>query len=313
MIPRSRPVKLLAAGLSLVAAGAAMAVGLAPEPVRIAGGAAPVEARLGTSFEDLSAGTLSGEAPSETVAPAPPAARAPEATPVEAAPSPAPPEIAPEMTPETAPGIVPETAPGIVPETAEPAAPDAPRVTVPDAPPEDAERAPPGQTVTGAPPAPGVVTRSRRPPERSARVERRAAEPDPRPDPAPAPAPAPKGNADRAARAGSETGRPEAAAPDAATGQGRAQASGNAAASNYPGAVMARLSRAPRPSVRARGAATVAFAVDGGGGLAQAAIAQSSGSTELDRAALRLVRRAAPFPAPPPGAQRSFSIRIAGR
>jgi protein TonB len=57
----------------------------------------------------------------------------------------------------------------------------------------------------------------------------------------------------------------------------------------------------------------VAFSVSASGGLAGVSIARSSGSAALDAAALRMVQRAAPFPPPPKGAQRSFSISIKGR
>lgn len=45
----------------------------------------------------------------------------------------------------------------------------------------------------------------------------------------------------------------------------------------------------------------VEIAVDRGGNLVAARIEESSGSDLLDAAALDTVRRAAPFPAPPPG------------
>ena len=47
------------------------------------------------------------------------------------------------------------------------------------------------------------------------------------------------------------------------------------------------------------GTVKIAFEIDVKGGLAFERIAQSSGSASLDQAALLLVRRAAPFPAPP--------------
>ncbi|WP_414898304.1 cell envelope integrity protein TolA [Rhodovulum sp. YEN HP10] len=144
------------------------------------------------------------------------------------------------------------------------------------------------------------------------------AEPEPKPKPKLKPEPKPeekpvaRGNADRNARAGQAAGNERAEA--ATSGRGGAVAeSGNAASSNYPGLVMRALSRVPKPRIRARGAAVVAFRVAADGGLASASVARSSGSTALDQAALRLVERAAPFPAPPRGAQRSFSIRIEGR
>ena len=51
----------------------------------------------------------------------------------------------------------------------------------------------------------------------------------------------------------------------------------------------------------ASGTVKVAFEIDAEGGLASERIATSSGSATLDKAALLLVRRAAPFPAPRAG------------
>jgi protein TonB len=122
------------------------------------------------------------------------------------------------------------------------------------------------------------------------------------------------GNADRSARAGSDAGRQEAEAARAATRPAeRTATSGNAAASNYPGLVMRHVSRARRPDVSARGAARVTFSIAGSGALAGARLARSSGSAALDRAALTVIRRAAPFPAPPAGAARTFTVEIRGR
>jgi len=118
-------------------------------------------------------------------------------------------------------------------------------------------------------------------------------------------------NAARNATQGSVTGDERASA--ARSGRGSVQqtrTSGNAAASNYPGEVMARLSRVPRPKLSSRGAAIVRFSIANDGSLAGVGLARSSGSARLDRAALRVVRRAAPFPHPPSGAQRNFSVRI---
>ena len=50
---------------------------------------------------------------------------------------------------------------------------------------------------------------------------------------------------------------------------------------------------------RAAGTVKVAFEIDVRGSLASERVAQSSGSIALDNAALLLIKRAAPFPAPP--------------
>ncbi|MEE4118282.1 MAG: TonB family protein [Paracoccaceae bacterium] len=76
---------------------------------------------------------------------------------------------------------------------------------------------------------------------------------------------------------------------------------------------MRHVIRVRRPDVAARGAARVTFRVAGSGALAGASLSRSSGSAALDRAALTVVRRAAPFPPPPAGAARTFTVEIRGR
>src|SRR5690606_11577131 len=85
---------------------------------------------------------------------------------------------------------------------------------------------------------------------------------------------------------------------------------GNAAVSNYPGKVAAKLRRVSRSLSRSaqRGArknAQVSFVVTSSGGVDSLRLVTSSGSPELDKAALAIIRRAAPFPPIPPEAQRS--------
>ena len=90
------------------------------------------------------------------------------------------------------------------------------------------------------------------------------------------------------------------------------QQAGNAAALNYPGLVMRKIASLRRPRVNRRGTATVAFNISANGGIASIRLAKSSGNAAFDQAALQLVKRAAPFPEPPVGARRSFSIGIEG-
>ncbi len=111
------------------------------------------------------------------------------------------------------------------------------------------------------------------------------------------------------ARKGKADGQAEGTRADKA-GKGKTSAAGNAAVTNYPGKVRARLSRAVgRISRSVRAGAdrdvTVAFTVTASGGLGGARIARSSGSSALDSAALAAVQRAAPFPPIPEGAGRS--------
>ena len=142
--------------------------------------------------------------------------------------------------------------------------------------------------------------------------EPRRAERAPEPQPQRQAAPQPQGNADRSARAGQATGRAEGTSATSGQG-GQASTAGNAAASNYPGLVMRKISRVPRPRVGSRGEAVVAFRIAANGGLAGASLARSSGSAALDNAALQVIRRAAPFPPPPRGARSDYTITIKGQ
>ena len=126
--------------------------------------------------------------------------------------------------------------------------------------------------------------------------------------------PAPRGNqAQTNARAGQTDGAANAAASQRATGNQQSARAGNAAVSNYPGQVVRRIQRVRRPRIKDVGApAVVTFRIAANGGLSAVSIRRSSGSAELDRAAIQMIQRAAPFPPPPPGAQRSFNMPIQG-
>jgi colicin import membrane protein len=66
-------------------------------------------------------------------------------------------------------------------------------------------------------------------------------------------------------------------------------------------------------SARERGAhgqTVVTFTLDNAGRVVSASIARSSGQADIDAETLAMVRRAQPFPTPPPAAQRSFSAAI---
>ena len=76
---------------------------------------------------------------------------------------------------------------------------------------------------------------------------------------------------------------------------------------------MRRISRAGKPRVRTTGTATISFAIASNGGLASVSVARGSGSAALDRAAVSVIRKAAPFPRPPAGARRQYSIKIKGQ
>ena len=210
-----------------------------------------------------------------------------------------------------------------------------PSLTPVETSPETTEATP---TITAVAPAPPVETLTaeaeddaprlsqrpqRRDPERAAEAAKKA-KPKPQPKPQKTkPKQTTRGNAKRdntkgaqtAARAGNaaQTAARAGNAAQSGTRQRAAAPAGNAAASNYPGQVMSRIARVGKPRVRSRGTAVIAFSIGGGGQLAGVRVARSSGSAALDQAALGIIRQAAPFPRPPAGAQRNFSIQIKGR
>lgn len=81
----------------------------------------------------------------------------------------------------------------------------------------------------------------------------------------------------------------------------------------YAKAVMKKVRSTKKKTVKTKGVAVVAFSVGRDGSLAGVKIARGSGSAELDQVAMEHIRRAAPFPVPPEGAERSFQIEFAGK
>ena len=119
------------------------------------------------------------------------------------------------------------------------------------------------------------------------------------PPPKPVAAPATQAQDERA-----PTGAAMPARTDAVEGdEGRPRASAHAITS-WQKSLVQRLERAKRlidHEPHAAGMVKIAFTIDGRGALAAEWIAQTSGSATLDKAAVLLVKQAAPFPAPPPG------------
>ena len=304
MIRRSWKIAALFLGCSAAVHAAMLGLTRAEETAQVEGGAPATVAELGNSFADMAAGVMTADAVETVQEVTEPPAQQPDtaqetppepvemarAEPVEAAPA------------ETQPSVIVPMAP--VPTTPLQAEATPPEVTAALTP--DVQQALPEETATQV---------SRRPALRPKSIEAQAPKPAPKPARKPQkPKPQPKGNAKANAAAGAADGQAGAKAKAAASRQAAAAAkAATAAASNYPGQVMARIARLPRPRTSSRGSATIAFTVAGNGGLSGARIAASSGSAQLDQAALELVRRASPFAPPPKGAQRSFSIRIKGR
>lgn len=231
--------------------------------------------------------------------------------------------IDPEMPPPEA------LAPSL--STATPAAPAPPRVTeptrtepataVPATPRTPVAQAMPSTAPEPVAPAPEVTVqqadnatpRPQRRPETQTQTQARqepAQRQRSRTDQASAPQAA--GNAEQDTRRGSAEGAASAGATASGT-SGAASQAGNAAVSNYPGQVMERIRRTRQQRVSGRGVAVVSFSVGNNGGLAAASIQRSSGSPAIDAAALAHIQRAAPFPAPPAGAGRSFSFEFVVR
>lgn len=296
MIASSRMGKLIAL---LLAGGAhgALALALAGgEPVEMEGAAGGAELRLGTGFADLAAGTLTAVQATEPTEPLP-SHPAPKAAPS--------PEALHAQQAEATEAPVPQAQTAEVPPQPDLAAPVPAALT---------ETPPPTQLAALTPPPEALRPAARPEPAEPVKPEPVKAPPPEKQliEPEPEVRPVARGNAEVNARAGQATGSDRARAITSGTA-GKSRSAGNTAASNYPGLILRKLSRVPRPRLSARGAALVSFRVADGGGLAALSIARSSGSAALDRAALRVVQRAAPFPVPPSGARRSFSVQIKGQ
>ncbi len=295
--------KAVAAALAVIVhAGAIWA--LIPEPAADAqNGTDAVElGSIGTGFASFATRTMPPEP--QTV----PAATSPE-------------RPARALVPSAAEPLRPErpNANAAEPETVRPR-PVAPRVPAlkPSTPAVQAETAPrtavvaatPADRVVAAVPETTAPDRSRRPAPRPRDFVVPKRETAPRqPEQAvqqattrkPTPTPVPK-------TTGQGTTDPGAAA--AAPARQAAPMGTDAAAKAYPRKVYQRLARAGRVRAKAPEGAVVSFTVTAGGGLGSVSLARSSGRARFDQEALAVVRRAAPFPKPPPGAQRRFTITL---
>jgi protein TonB len=272
---------------------------------------------IGNSFEDLVAGRIAANPVEHSALEAAPVTSgATVANPVteaaaraEAVPVPPLTEAAPvsQRAPELSAPV--QVTPGSATQAA--TASQTPRAAIPPmtpaAQPEPAERAAVTPDRITARPAPVAQT----PSDDTPRPQQRIARPDPTPTP-PRP-PATQGNAEATARAGQSGGASQGQSSQTQQGSTGQSASDGAAAARYPQQVNRHLSRLRRPNARFDGATLVAFTISGNGGLANLSVARSSGSPEFDQMALAHIQRAVPFPAPPPGAQRSYSVTVRGR
>jgi protein TonB len=174
---------------------------------------------------------------------------------------------------------------------------------------------------TPAAPSPEVAKRDGEPaPERSETAETPPLPPAPQAEqPAAAAAPPkPLDTQPQPKRSRAQTASAPSTAEHRAARAAAAAASTSArnsdALPNWKSALLNRLERYKRypPEAQARGehgVAQLAFSVDRGGGVHNARIARSSGSSTLDRATLSLIERAQPLP-PPPADMRGGRIAI---
>lgn len=347
---RSTGIKIGAVALAVALHAGGVALVMTEEPVMIEGGGSQdaqfgnsfSDMVAGTLTAEETSDTIAPEQTPDTVTEAEPDPIEPiAADPVEA-PTPAEP-IAPDVA-EPAPEVPPEEIANPTAEVAEAEAePESLSVALPEvndgamavqpepvtpvtvppevltAAPEAAEVAPP-EPITAEPVAPqdtvaainpdsSVPQLSKRPVRRDPALEKPEPKPEPRPQRQAQPKPTNRGNSNQAAKQGTTRGTAEKA--DTRQGAGNAaRSAGNAAVSNYPGLVNRHLSRVRKPSLSRRGTVRVTFSIAASGGLAGVSISGSSGSAALDKAAATMIRRAAPFPRPPAGAQRTFTVPI---
>lgn len=307
----------LAASLGVHFAAAMVTTSPSPD-VRQEGGATAEIAALGASFEDL----VAGAHPARPAEPDSLAASAPQASkPVEA-------PVARKS--ESAETTQPTPQPTRADNTAARSATQSPAVavvtpsrTVPAA---TAAASRPAlapshatETIKAKPeerPAPVPMARPRQPQDarnlaKARETQTKKIEKKANPAPRKQVASVPRGNSDRNARAGNTSGKTSSKAKSGGMKSGgKAKNSGNALASNYPGKVYAKIRRTRQKRAGGRGVAKIRFSISSGGGLASIRVAASSGSGPVDQVALDHIRRAAPFPPPPSGAQRHFVIPV---
>jgi len=164
-------------------------------------------------------------------------------------------------------------------------------------------------------PQPSVTQQSQQEPQKTAAKPIEQTQAAPKPEtlaPVPKPKPKPRGNSAQNAVQGTVAGQNPKPGGQASVQPGKAQAQGNAAASNYGGLVVRRIVRNKR-TINIKGAGKVSFSIRPDGSLAGLRISRSSGSGKLDSFFLKTVRRAAPFPPPPPGARTNFGVELHGR
>ena len=137
----------------------------------------------------------------------------------------------------------------------------------------------------------------------------------PKPKPARAPLSPTTGNAKKNSKRGQDESRDDGSA--AKSGQGESVASltraQTRAATKWERQVLRKILRARRKLPRVRALAVVDFQITPKGAIARIRIHRSSGNADFDQLALDHVRRAAPFPPPPLGAETRLGVEVEGR
>lgn len=131
--------------------------------------------------------------------------------------------------------------------------------------------------------------------------------------PKPAPVSVPKAVSSPAPANTSSKADPSAkAGTDSGTGSATS-GKGSAAKTNYSGRVLQQLERHRRSNTTGPGSVYIQLSIAMNGKLESSSVSRSSGSSRFDREALRMVKRASPFPKPPPGINRKMVVEIKGR
>lgn len=81
----------------------------------------------------------------------------------------------------------------------------------------------------------------------------------------------------------------------------------------YAKAVLKKVRAAKKRTGAGKGTVVLGFTIGKDGNLAGVKVLQSSGNASLDKIALDHIRRSAPFPAPPEGAERNYSFEFIGK
>jgi protein TonB len=101
----------------------------------------------------------------------------------------------------------------------------------------------------------------------------------------------------------------DGASQDASQGNSKKKLKGNAALTNYAGIVDKKIDRVTgRVKVGARGQAVVTFTINANGSVSNLRIKKSSGKPAIDKGAMDVIRKSAPFPQIPDG-RKTFSAQ----